>query len=84
MLNEALIRSGYAQDKDYGDRLYASQFGEARAFAKRWNLGVYSANVAPLAWSLLQDLERVVECSRHQPRLRVAQGPERVTSATRP
>lgn len=42
MLNEALIRSGYAQDKDFGDRLYASQFGEAKAFAKRWNLGVYA------------------------------------------
>lgn len=42
MLNEALIRSGYAQDKDFGDRLYASQFGEAKAFAKRWNLGVYT------------------------------------------
>ncbi|MGB3328570.1 MAG: thermonuclease family protein [Thermomicrobiales bacterium] len=42
MLNEALIRSGYAQDKDYGDRLYSSQFGESKAFAKRWDLGVYA------------------------------------------
>jgi len=42
MLNEALERSGYARDVDYGDRLYASQFGEAAAFAKKWNLGVYA------------------------------------------
>jgi len=42
MLNEALLRSGYAEDKDYGDRLYSSEFGQAKAFAKRWNLGVYA------------------------------------------
>lgn len=47
MLNEALIRSGYAVDQDYGDRLYSSEFGQAAAFAKRWDLGIYSECAEP-------------------------------------
>lgn len=47
MLNEALIRSGYAVDQDYGDRLYSSEFGQAAAFAKRWGLGIYAECAEP-------------------------------------
>lgn len=39
MLNELLMRSGWAQDVDYGDRLYADQFPPAVQFAENWGLG---------------------------------------------
>ncbi|MEZ4500160.1 MAG: hypothetical protein R2839_08800 [Thermomicrobiales bacterium] len=32
---------GWASDKDYGDRLYASQMGDAAAFAKSNGVGAY-------------------------------------------
>lgn len=41
LANEALVRSGWASDKDYGDRLYASQMGDAAAFAKSNGVGAY-------------------------------------------
>jgi micrococcal nuclease len=41
LVNEALVRSGWAADKDYGDRLYAAQMGEAAEFAKRNGVGAY-------------------------------------------
>jgi micrococcal nuclease len=41
MLNEVLIRSGWARDVDYGDRLYENQLTTAAAFAEKWQLGQY-------------------------------------------
>jgi micrococcal nuclease len=41
LLNHALINNGWAEDVDYGDRLYDEQFQEAAAFAERHELGVY-------------------------------------------
>ena len=35
MLNEVLMRSGWAQDVDYGDRLYSDEFPPAVQFAER-------------------------------------------------
>jgi len=42
MLNELLIRSGWADDADFGDRKYAEQFGAAKDFAKDHDLGVWA------------------------------------------
>jgi hypothetical protein len=36
-----LIRSGYAEDVDYGDRLYDDELQEAQQFARRHDLGVW-------------------------------------------
>jgi endonuclease YncB( thermonuclease family) len=41
LLNEVMVRSGYAEDVDYGDRLYAPELGDAARFAKSQNLGVW-------------------------------------------
>jgi endonuclease YncB( thermonuclease family) len=41
MLSELLIRSGYAEDVDYGDRLYDDELQEALQFARRHDLGVW-------------------------------------------
>jgi hypothetical protein len=41
MLNHALINNGWAEDVDYGDRLYDKQLQDAAAFAQRHDLGVY-------------------------------------------
>ena len=41
MLNHVLINNGWAEDVDYGDRLYDEQFQEAVAFAERHDLGVW-------------------------------------------
>lgn len=41
MLNHALINNGWAEDVDYGDRLYDEQLQNAAAFAQRHDLGVY-------------------------------------------
>jgi endonuclease YncB( thermonuclease family) len=41
MLNHILINNGWAEDVDYGDRLYDDQFKEATAFAQRHDLGVW-------------------------------------------
>lgn len=41
LVNEALVRSGWAEDKDYGDRLYADQMGTAAQFAKTNNVGAF-------------------------------------------
>jgi micrococcal nuclease len=41
MLNEVLIRSGYAEDVDYGDRRYDDELQEAQQFARRHDLGVW-------------------------------------------
>lgn len=42
LVNEAMVRSGWSEDKDYGDRLYAPQMQEAAAFAKKYNVGSYA------------------------------------------
>ena len=42
LLNHVLINNGFAEDVDYGDRLYNEQFQEAAAFAENNQLGVYS------------------------------------------
>jgi micrococcal nuclease len=39
LLNEVLLRSGWARDVDYGDRLYGDQLGMAEQFAERWQIG---------------------------------------------
>ncbi len=41
MLNHALINNGWAEDVDYGDRLYEAELEEAAEFAERHELGVY-------------------------------------------
>lgn len=41
LLNHVLINNGYAEDVDYGDRMYDEQFKDAQAFAKRHDLGVW-------------------------------------------
>lgn len=41
MLNHALINNGWAEDLDYGDRLYEEQFEDAATFAESNDLGVY-------------------------------------------
>ncbi len=41
LVNEALVRSGWAEDKDYGDRIYAGQMGEAAQFAKQYGVGAF-------------------------------------------
>jgi micrococcal nuclease len=41
MLNHILINNGWAEDIDYGDRLYDAELGEAAAFAEQYDLGVY-------------------------------------------
>jgi micrococcal nuclease len=42
MLNEVLMRSGWAQDVDYGDRLYADEFPPAVQFAEKWQIGQWA------------------------------------------
>ena len=42
MLNEVLMRSGWARDVDFGDRLYSDEFPPAVQFAERWKLGQWS------------------------------------------
>jgi endonuclease YncB( thermonuclease family) len=42
LLNELLVRSGMANDVDYGDRLYAEQMGEALQFASHHGIGVWA------------------------------------------
>ncbi len=42
LLNELLARSGFANDVDYGDRIYAEQMKAAVEFAERHNLGVWN------------------------------------------
>jgi micrococcal nuclease len=42
MLNHILINNGWAEDVDYGDRKYDTQFKEAAAFSERHELGVYN------------------------------------------
>ncbi len=42
MLNEVMMRSGWARDVDYGDRLYADELPPAVQFAERWQLGQWS------------------------------------------
>jgi len=52
MLNELLIRSGWADDVDYGDRKYDAHMKSAKMFAQQHDLGVWSlcgAFGAPLA-----------------------------------
>ena len=41
LLNHVLINNGFAEDVDYGDRLYDEQFQEAASFAEDRQLGVY-------------------------------------------
>lgn len=41
MLNEVLIRSGWARDVDYGDRLYHTHLQMAAGFAERYKIGQY-------------------------------------------
>jgi endonuclease YncB( thermonuclease family) len=41
LLNHVLIKNGYAEDIDYGDRKYNEQLKDAAAFAKRHDLGVW-------------------------------------------
>lgn len=41
MLNHILITNGWAEDVDYGDRKYDSQFKTSSAFAQHHTLGVY-------------------------------------------
>ncbi len=41
LLNHVLINNGWAEDVDYGDRLYDQEFQDAAAFAERHDLGVY-------------------------------------------
>jgi len=41
LVNEAMVRSGWSEDKDYGDRLYGPQMQEAAAFAKQNGVGAY-------------------------------------------
>jgi len=41
LVNEALVRSGWASDKDYGDRRFASQMGAAAAFASENGVGAF-------------------------------------------
>jgi endonuclease YncB( thermonuclease family) len=41
LVNEAMVRSGWSEDKDYGDRLYGPQMQEAAAFAKQFGIGAY-------------------------------------------
>lgn len=43
MLNEALIRAGWAQDVDYGDHRYDRELVDAADFAERYQVGVYAA-----------------------------------------
>ena len=42
LLNEVLLRSGWARDVDYGDRLYTDQFAMASQFAEKWQIGQYA------------------------------------------
>lgn len=42
MLNHILINNGWAEDVDYGDRLYDAELQDAAAFADRHDLGVWS------------------------------------------
>lgn len=42
MLNEVMMRSGWAQDVDFGDRLYADEFPPAVQFAERWQIGQWA------------------------------------------
>lgn len=42
MLNEVMMRSGWARDVDYGDRLYADEFPPAVQFAERWQIGQWA------------------------------------------
>ena len=41
MLNEAIVRSGWGEDINYGDERYDRELTEAAAFAERFDLGVY-------------------------------------------
>lgn len=41
LVNEAIVRSGWAADKDYGDRIYAAQMNAAAVFASDHAVGTY-------------------------------------------
>lgn len=42
LLNEAIVRSGWAVDKDYGDRLWAGPMEVAQVFARGYGIGGWS------------------------------------------
>lgn len=64
MLNEVMMRSGWAQDVDYGDRLYADEFPPAVQFAERWQIGQwelcggFGIDSAPNPEASLEDREQ--------------------------
>lgn len=41
LVNEAMIRSGWASDENYGDELYDAQMRSAEHFAERYRLGTW-------------------------------------------
>lgn len=42
MLNEVLMRSGWARDVDYGDRMHNDNMAGATASAEKWQMGAWS------------------------------------------
>lgn len=65
MLNEVQLRSGWARDVDYGDRLYGDQLAMAEQFAELWGIGQWelcggfdAESVAAGSGASLEDIQQ--------------------------